>query len=422
MLHLLAAARQDAPWTLTAVHVNHNLHPDSGDWARHCRAVCRALDVELDVLSVDAACAAKGPKESPESRARALRYAAMAELLEERDVLVTAHHRDDQVETLLLRLLRGAGVLGLAAMRPVRPLGRGRLARPLLDCDRAELLAYACRQGLAWVEDASNADLRLDRNFIRHEVLPLLKKRWPSLVLPLSRTTAIHAETQSLLDDMARQDLASCAAGQASALTVSGLKELPPARRKNLLRYWVRSLGLPLPGERQLSQVAGVIDARRDSMALTGWPGAELRRCGDYVCLGAPLGPFDETAVHSWDFQEPCRLQHGELTAVPGRGGGLRRAACEQAAVQVRYRAGGETIRLPGRTGRRKVKKLFQEAGVPPWQRRRTPLIYLDDRLALVAGLWIDADCLAGADEDSWVVSWSAASDVGGMIYFSPQS
>ena len=278
----------------------------------------------------------------------------------------------------------------------------------MLKYSREQLLAYAQLHDLDWIEDPSNTDIRPDRNYLRHKVVPAIKGRWPSVALPVSRAIDTLAETQELLDELARQDLLICSADDPFILIVERVKRLPAARQKNMLRYWCRILDLPSPDSRRLAHIlTDVIEARSDSRARIRWKGAELQRYGQYIHLGAPLEDFDSSVVRVWDFSEPCRLDHGELTAVKGLGNGLKQQACAGARVEVRYRSGGEKIRLPGRTCRHKLKKLFQEAGTPPWLRERTPLIYVNDKLALVAGLWTDAEFLAAADEPSWIITWT---------------
>ena len=405
LLHLMTCLREEAGYRIGAVHVNHNIQQESGAWAGHCCETCRALGVELEVIDIRAH---QSRKESLESWARHKRYTAIENILAEDEILLTAHHRDDQLETLLLRLFRGSGVTGLTSMRPVRPFGKGLHARPLLRHSRAQLSAYARSNNLNWIEDPSNADTYPDRNFVRHEVLPVIKNRWPSVDLPVTRTIQIFSDTQELLDDVAWQDLLNCSAEEPDVLALDQVKQLSIPRQKNLVRYWIRSLNLPPPDSRQLSQiVAEVIQARHDSNALARWKGAELHHYGNYMQLTAPLAEFDKSAVRVWDFTAPCRLDFGELTAVEGYGNGLKKESCSGARVEVRYRSGGEKIRLPGRSCRHKLKKLFQETGTPPWLRARVPLIYVGNKLAMVAGFWIDADFAAAADETSWIVTWS---------------
>lgn len=409
LLHLMAALNEESDYRIKAVHVNHNIQPESRTWAGHCQDTCRVLGVELEVIDIDA----NDPgKESPESWARHKRYAAIENILTGGEILLTAHHQDDQLETLLLRLFRGSGVMGLASMRAVREFGRGLHARPLLHHSRAQLSDYAGRNNLDWIDDPSNADKRFDRNFVRHEVIPVIKNRWPSVDQPVSRAIQAFSDTQELLDEMARQDLLNCATEKPEVVVVDRVKRLSIPRQKNMMRYWSRSLNLPSPDSRQLAHVVSdVIAARHDSSAQVRWKGAELQRCGNYIRLTAPLGEFDRSVIREWNFTGPCRLEYGELTAVEGYGNGLKKELCADVRVEVRYRIGGEKIRLPGRTCRHKLKKLFQETGTPPWLRERVPLIYVDNRLAMVAGFWIDADFAAGADEPSWIISWSRALD-----------
>ena len=407
LLHLMASLDEESGVCIKALHINHNIQRESRAWAGHCRDTCRALGVEFDVIDVDAA---RPGKESPESWARQLRYAAIENVLTEGEILLTAHHQDDQLETLLLRLLRGSGVLGLASMRPVRPFGRGLHARPLLHQSRDQLSDYAVRNSLVWIDDPSNADKRLDRNFVRHEVLPAIKDRWPSVAAPVTRTIRIFSETQELLDDVAQQDLQGCSTQKPDVLAIDRLKKLSTPRQKNLVRYWSRTLGLPSPDSRSVSHiVTGVIQARHDSKGRVRWKGAELLRYGNYIQLAEPLKEIDELAIREWDFAGPCPLEFGELTAQEGYGNGLKKELCNGARVEIRYRCGGEKIRLPGRTCRHRIKKLFQAAGTPPWLRERVPLIYVGDRLAMVAGFWTDADFVAAADEPSWTVTWNYA-------------
>ena len=411
LLHLLARTAPEAPWELDAIHVNHNLAPQSRAWAAHCREVCHSLGVRIRILDIDAA-APRGA--SPESWARAQRYQALEALMEAGDVLATAHHQEDQVETLLLRLLRGAGVKGLAAMAPLRPLGQGRHARPLLDCPQGALSAYAQAHELDWVQDPSNAERRFDRNFLRHEVLPVLRQRWPGLARPAARSARLHAEAQDLLDELARADAATCAAPEAGVLLLAPLRQLSPPRRKNLLRREFEALGLPLPGEKQLARLNDDLVERPGPGGCVSWQGAEARRHGGKLYLAAPLdAAFDGAAAQPWDFPGPCKLQDGELRVAPAQGPGpgralaLKQALCHGAAVEARYRAGGEALRLPGREGRRKLKDLLREAGIPPWRRGRVPLVYVNGELALVVGVCVAAEFAAAPGEPSWVVSWT---------------
>ncbi|NIR59118.1 MAG: tRNA lysidine(34) synthetase TilS, partial [Gammaproteobacteria bacterium] len=252
LLHALAARRDRLGAPLAAVHVDHGLHPDSGRWAAHCARTCAALGVPYECRVVEAT-AASG--ESPEAAARRARYEALAGLLEPGACLLTAHQRDDQAETLLLQLLRGAGPDGLAGMPMCRPLGAGWHLRPLLDWERADLHAYARAQGLEWVEDASNRDTGIDRNYLRHIVLPALRERWPGAPATLARAARHQAEAAELLVALGRADARAAADAAPGTLRASALRDLPAPRQRNLLRAWIARAGLPAPSAAQLERV-----------------------------------------------------------------------------------------------------------------------------------------------------------------------
>ncbi|MDX1607034.1 MAG: tRNA lysidine(34) synthetase TilS, partial [Candidatus Competibacterales bacterium] len=306
---------------LRAAHVDHGLHPDSSRWASHCVAVCRGLGLSLQVLTVDAR---PRPGESPEAAARRVRYAALADLLTSADGVATAHHADDQAETVLLALLRGSGPRGLAAMPPVRTLGAGWLLRPLLDQPRARLRAYAERHGLGWIEDPANQVTDFDRNHLRHAVLPLLAERWPGLTRTLARSARHCAEAEALAGALAEVDLAA-SAGPDATLSLAALQALDAVRRRNLLRHWLRGRGLPLPSERQLDRVLDdVLNAGIDRQPQVRWPGAEIRRHRDRLYALAPLPPApDPNRVLDWNPAQVLELPGGgrlQATTVSGRG------------------------------------------------------------------------------------------------------
>ncbi|HSP01681.1 MAG TPA: tRNA lysidine(34) synthetase TilS, partial [Thioalkalivibrio sp.] len=235
LLHALAALCGEGFYELHAIHIHHGLNSQADAWADHCARVCRDLDVGLEVIAVNAR-AARG--ESPEAAARAARYQALASCMKEGDGLLTAHHRRDQAETLLLQLLRGAGSAGLAAMPRWQPLGSGWHGRPLLDVSREAIEDYARERDLHWIEDNSNLDARFDRNLLRQQVMPLLRARWQGVDETLARAAAHQAEGLGLLGDLARQDLEQIRGELPGTLSVSELTGLRPARIRNVLRFW----------------------------------------------------------------------------------------------------------------------------------------------------------------------------------------
>ena len=406
LLHALHTLREQLTVPVGAIHIHHGLQADADHWADHCRAVCNALEIPLTVLQVDAR-AASG--DSPEAAARHARYTAIAGWLAPDHCLLTAQHRDDQAETLLLQLMRGAGVQGLAAMPVISALGQGSHLRPLLEMDREGLLDYARASGLAWIEDPTNAETAYDRNFLRHEILPVLRTRWPSVSASLSRSAAHAAEATALLDGLAVDNRLAVAGERDDTLSVTAVAALPPARQRNILRYWIRRQAGQAPSTAVLERVQNdMLTSREDAEPCVTWGGCQLRRYRDELFLLPAALPPQALPECAWQLQEPLALPgSGVLSATRMLGQGLRCAAVSEAGVQVRWRVGGESCRPVGRGHRHALKKLFQEAGVPPWQRDRIPLLYVGDELAAVAGMWICEPFQAGPQEPGYRIHWA---------------
>ncbi|MBL8251723.1 MAG: tRNA lysidine(34) synthetase TilS [Candidatus Competibacter sp.] len=406
LLHLLATHRAIGPdRALQALYVDHGLQAASADWGRHCARVCQALDVPFQAVSV-----AAGPSDgaSPEAAARRARYAALAAALDADAALLTAHHRDDQAETLLLQLLRGAGPRGLAAMPASARLGPGLLLRPLLDVDRADLVAYARAHRLRWIEDCSNADPAFDRNYLRHRVLPLLIERWPATARNLARSARLCAETADWLDAEAEADLARTATERADALHLSALRALPEIRQRNLVRHWLRRLGLPVPDHRQLRHILrDSLTAGRDRQPRVRWAGAETRRYRDRLYAMPPLPPHDAGRTLIWrvraDGWPALELPGvGRLRMQATLGAGLGENALSGGELTVRFRAGGERFQPVGRRHGQELKKLLREAGIPPWERDRLPLLFGSGSLLAVVGFGVGSRYATEAGETGW--------------------
>ncbi len=399
LLHLAVAAglRQRG---LRALHIHHGLHPEADRWAEHCRQLCERWQVELEVVRVNV-----GSRGGVEAAARDARYEVFFRRLAKGEVLLMAHHGDDQAETLLLRLMRGAGPHGLGAMPSGRSLGAGRLFRPLLDCSRDQILRYADLQALDWVEDPSNQSDRYDRNFLRHQVLPLLRQRWQGADQVLQRTALLCAEADELNQTLAAQDLA-CDEEAAQGLSCRLLLGLSRARQCNLLRYWLAGSGVELPERAQLLRIMDeVAGARRDArpvLVLGGWQVVRYRE-RLYVQRSEQSAAPPEQVLLPWDLTSSLRLPRGTLVAEHGQGHLL---LPDDARVDVRYRQGGERCRPAGRSGSQTLKKLLQEAGVPPWERPWLPLIYSDGELAAVADLWVCEGFQTKADGAGVRLTW----------------
>lgn len=396
LLHAMAALRPALGVPVAAVHVNHGLQADAARWDTHCRAVCAALGLAYTSLEVDAR-AARG--DSPEAAARAARYRALADWLPAGHCLLTAQHRDDQAETLLLQLLRGAGVHGLAAMPAHGAFAAGTRLRPLLDVPRAALLDYAGREGLHWVSDPSNFDTGYDRNYLRHQVLPVLTARWPATDASLARGAAHQAEAAALLDAVARQDLATATGGAPGRLHLPAVTALSVARQRNVLRYWLRQQTGSTPSTAVLARILHDLPASRaDAAPCVRWDRLELRRYRDTLYLLRQRPAPDPGVELCWSLAAPLELPGagGTLYARHVTGAGVRRDALPLEGVRVGWRRGGERCVPAGRGQHHELKKLFQEHGVPPWQRTRIPLVYAAGRLAAVPGLWVCEPFVAG--------------------------
>ena len=378
LLHLMRALRSRLPGALSAAHVNHGLHPLASDWAAHCGAVCRDWDIPFTCheLALEAGA-------NLEARAREARYRVLADGLDPETVLLTAHHADDQAETVLLRMLRGSGVVGLAGIRGQRSLAGTRLARPLLGWSRAELRRYARARGLQWLEDPANDQLAQDRNFLRHEVLPTLSQRWPAVAQGLSQLADDASETDLLLADLARLD----GLVDSWCLPLERIRSLSGGRARNLVRQWIRHQGLPVPGRRQLEVgLQALCSAGADRAPEVVWPGGRIRRYRHLLYLdhgGPPPVIPDRLAVSGAPDQETScgRLSwHG--------GGAFDRALLERGELYLWFGALRTRLVPLGRPAKR-LGRLLQEAGVPPWQRPAWPMLCTGDAVLAVPGVCV---------------------------------
>ena len=405
LLHALCSLRAELDAEIGAVHIHHGLQQDADLWEAHCQQVCAALKVPYVSLRVDGK-AMRG--ESPEAAARGARYTALADWLPARHCLLTAQHQDDQAETLLLQLLRGSGVNGLAAMPVMTTFGAGIHLRPLLAVTREALHRYATANSLSWIEDPSNTDVAFDRNYLRRQVLPVLRQRWPAVAASLSRSASHCADATHLLADLAEQDLDALSSREDS-LSLTGLLALSFTRQGNVLRHWIKRLSGKAPSAAVLARIMhDVPGSRRDSEPCIRWDNFEIRRYREQLFLLRQAEKQDQSRVVDWALAEPLALpgSGGVLTAIPETGCGIRMAALSGGTVRVVWRQGGECCKPAGRGHHHSLKKLFQEQGIPPWERSRIPLIYIQDRLAAVAGLWVCEPFQAGPAEPGLIINW----------------
>lgn len=405
LLHALAALRAgNAGLRIRAVHVDHGLQPEAPAWADACAGLCQSLAVDLVVLRLALKPAAG---ESVEAVARNARYKAITEILEPGEWLLTAHHRDDQLETVLIQLLRGAGVAGLAAMPARARLDPGWHGRPLLDVVRVELAAYAQQAGLSWVSDPTNNGTRFDRGWLREQVLPQLCRRWPQAAATVSRSAGHFAEAARLLASLAESDATGLIDN--GRLAIDGLRRLPQDRQANLLRWWIREQGLGAPSAARFESILDdLMEARADAVPLVRWESGELRRYRDRLYAMQPLSA-PPSGILRFDPAMPAEIELG---------GGLGRfclAASDQGGlgpgilqkIVVRFRMGGESLRPHAARPRKRLKQLCQEAGIVPWMRERLPLLFVGSRLAAVGDLWIDAELAVAPGKPALRPVWS---------------
>ncbi|SFN11158.1 tRNA lysidine(34) synthetase TilS [Marinobacter pelagius] len=400
LLHLAAYCFPGGP-DLRAVHINHQLQANSAQSEQFCRQNCEALGIELQVRRVDVRAGnAEGSAGGIEEAARHARYAVFEEILQAGDLLLMAHHADDQAETVLFRMLRGTGVRGLAGMPRERALGAGRLVRPLLGFDRAQLSKWANEAGLSWVEDPSNVDERFDRNFLRHRILPELKERWPGLNARLRHTAAACAAQVALTDRLAEIQWRDCSP-DGRHLCTERLSQLPLPEQKNLLRWWIRTSGFELPSIQDWGQViSDLIHAREDGEPELLGAGFAIRRFRGRLYL-VPDWSEPETTNVELRPEQPLCWGNWRIRLLPVAG-----QKQTPPAIRVSTRQGGERFRpVPDGPGKR-VKKWLQEQGIPPWERPRIPLVFSQDgeeeTLIAIGDLWCSGQYSGGAPAAGW--------------------
>ena len=384
LLHLASQLPKTNYYQVRAMHIHHGLQEVANDWVPHCQQVCDKLNIPIEIQYLNLAIE-KG--KSLEDVARKARYAAFGESLQDDEVLLTAHHQNDQAETLLLQLFRGAGVQGLAAMPSIADFSLGQQARPLLHCSRHDLEMYAKENKLDFIEDPSNQECAFDRNFLRNKVIPELRERWPSIDKTISRSANIQAETKNLLDEFAEQDLLSVQSGSTDSnkLRVSKLQSFSSARKKLAIRYWIMINGFKAPSEKKLKHIfTDVINAGVDAQPIVDWEGVEVRRYQDELYIMTPLQVHNTKQVIDWgNPQSNLEIKSLEYS-LPAL---LASQYDKNIPVTVRFRQGGEKFYHHKRDINISLKNFLNESGVPPWLRSRIPLIYSGETLIKVADL-----------------------------------
>ncbi len=404
LLHLLHALAPRFKWRLSALHVHHGISHNADAWANFCSELCARYDLTLHVEHVNIA--PLRADHGIEAAARKLRQAAF--LKQSCDYVALAHHADDQAETLLLQLLRGAGIKGAAAMPFIKTAATfsHAILRPLLDIPRSALLEYAQQHELQWVEDESNTEDSYARNFIRHRLLPLLECRFPAYRETLSRSAHHFAEAAELLDLMAQEDACGCLSD--TALDVSQLRLLSRPRAKNLLRYFLSTRKARMPHAAQLDDLLHQLcEAREDAAVCVEFGEWQVRRYQDKAYVLSTPTQYDHNLVLAWHGETELKWPVLNMVIAFRRmqGEGISFSKLQRAPVTLRLRGGSESLRPAPYAATRSLKNLLQEHKVPPWMRERIPLLYCGEELVSVLGVAIASDYRAQEREESVLVS-----------------
>ena len=398
LLHLLATQLDTKSSTIKAIHIDHGLHSESSKWTQHCLAIAEKLnivcqDIKADVNNIESV--------GVEAAAREARYTAIAQYLPENALLLTAQHQQDQSETFLLQLLRGAGPKGLSSMASQSTLMGIQLYRPFLAISKKEILAYAKQHQLNWLDDPSNVETRWNRNYIRHEIWPVIEQRWSSAAKTISRSATLCAEADELMTELAKLDALTIDFEQQSfSLSVSKLLGLTESRRRNVLRHLISTLALPLPSANVLQRVINeACLAKEDGIPLVEWQGVEVRRYRNRLYIKAPMNSFDVSFSLQINDRHELAIGEGKILAWKTSQQGLTDDIIQE-GLQLRFRQGGEKIKIHGQ--HHSLKHLMQEWAVPPWQRDRIPLLFCEDELLVVVGYAL-SDAVSGTKQQRYI-------------------
>jgi len=383
-----------------AIYIDHDLQDQSSAWAQHCEKTSLALGVNFLAEKVFAK---DIDGSGPEQAARLARYGALARHVSEKTLLLTAQHQDDQAETLLLQLLRGAGVKGLSSMPVLSGFSLGYQLRPLLSSAQQDILQYAQVQGLKWIEDPSNLDTSYDRNFLRQNVIPMIKERWPAFSKTTARSAAHCGEASSLLEEFSTTLLMD---EKPDRLSLSFLRTLDAKTQRLVIRQWLAKQQAKMPAGKVLCEIQRLIIDVSITSGCVEWGCWQLRLFNGYLFVtDNHLGDFPPMVWEGQELVLPEPL--GMLSLTDADSGGIDKTLWESSNVTVSWREGGESIKLAGREGRKKLKKLLYENDIFPWVRQSIPLIYLNDKLAAVGDIWVDESCLAESGRRGVLIDWN---------------
>jgi tRNA(Ile)-lysidine synthase len=410
LLHLFYSNKNKISQGIEVLYVNHGLQKEADDWGEFCKLQCQQYGIPFTQLKITESC----PKgESIEAWAREKRYALIDEVMNKNDVLFTAHHQDDQIETFFLQALRGAGPRGLASMPLIKKRGDTLHARLLLNYSRDDLKHYAENNKLTWQDDKSNSDSRYDRNYFRHKLAPVIEERWPAYRETISRLINNQKEYRALLDEVASADIKLAQYKNIKSLDLEVVKKLSLERQKNLVFVWLKELKLKTPGSKNIEKIiSDVICSTTEQSPCVNWTNVEVRRYKNILYASKIMTEHDINTEHVWKPESVLNILDETLVAKSELGKGISKLKTKGADFVVRFRQGGEKIRPNDSSHSKTVKQLFQEKAVLPWLRDRIPLIYINGELAVIPGFCVDERYSAEKNESSWDIYWSGYENV----------
>ncbi|MBC6414119.1 MAG: tRNA lysidine(34) synthetase TilS [Chromatiales bacterium] len=391
LLHLVKNLSAPRPCKLLALHINHCMHPDADDWVAHCHQQAQQIGVACQSIAVQVS---RTHRQGLEAAAREARYQALQSVMNEDDLLLTAHHQNDHAETVLLRLLRGTGVAGLRAIAEYQTLDKGALARPLLSAARNDIRNYAQQHQLEWLDDPANEDLKYARNYLRHRVIPLLAARWPMWYKPVTRYATHQATATDIIESEAQRYLDRCLLPGSHDLLLRVLITLAKPQQHLVLRAWCQLNGIAIPNQHQLNYISNAISVHINERNAVGsgiiYSYSDIEM-GIYhgTLRVAKLPQYVVASPIEWHKGGDCEIPQLNLTLT--RTELMRQApSLFNQALTIMFRRGGERCACRsclGKSLHKSLKKIFQEHHIPSWDRGTIPLIYAQGRLRLIWGI-----------------------------------
>ena len=408
LLDLLSKAKRSSD-VIKAIHINHNLNKSSKEWVDFVKDACKKYKLPLIIESIN-------PKQEGfglEADAREQRYKKFKEIILDNECLLTAHHLDDQIETMLFRIFRGTGLDGLRSIRKKAKFGKGLLCRPLINIPREAIEQYAKLNDIKWIEDPSNNNIYFDRNYLRNNIVPSIKKRWPNAQKTITRLSSLAENNQKLLHELAKEDIGEIE--KFNVLDIGILSNKSSLRINNIFRFMILKNKMGIPSLKVLENgIETLINAKSDSPIIT-WDGFSIRRYKNTLYFFNPDLKQDEIRPlkMKWFIDETINLggNRGSIQARFIKGEGIALNKCPK-SLEIKYRKGGEQIKPSGHKITKSLKNLFQENNVLPWVRDQIPLFYLDEELISVGDLWFNQDYKAKEQEDGFLISWDRNIDI----------